>query len=246
MEVILKENERIDDLERNGYRIIQNKEKFCFGIDAVLLSGFADIKDGEKVLDMGTGTGIIPILLAAKTNGDKFVGLEIQEESVEMASRSVKLNDLEDKVSIVQGDIKTASSMFKAASFDVITSNPPYMTENHGVTNEEAPKAIARHEIKCNLEDLIRESARLLKPRGRFYMVHRPRRLADIIMLMKQYKIEPKFIRMVYPFKDKDANMILVEGVRGGKPMMKVGAPLIVYEEQNVYTDEVLEIYGKK
>lgn len=245
MEIELKAGERIDDLERKGYKIIQNSEKFCFGMDAVLLSGFANVKAGERALDLGTGTGIIPILLEAKTEGSEFKALEIQKESVDMARRSVALNGLESKIEIIDGDIKEASKIFGGATFNVITTNPPYMTDNHGLKNPEEPKAIARHEIKCNLEDIIRESAKLLKPHGRFYMVHRPRRLVDIISLMRQYRIEPKRIQMVHPFEDKDANMVLVEGVRGGNPMMVVENPLIVYKEPGVYTEQLKDIYYK-
>lgn len=245
MEVKIKDGERIDELERKGYKIIQDKNRFCFGMDAVLLSGFAEVREGEKVLDLGTGTGIIPLLLEAKTEGKHFTGLEIQEESADMAGRSVLLNDLQDKIDIVKGDIKEASNIFGGATFDIVTCNPPYMTEHHGLKNFEEPKAIARHEIKCNLEDVIRETAKVLKPGGRFYMVHRPRRLVEIIRLMHEYKIEPKRLRMVHPFEDKDANMVLIEGHRGGGAMMKVEAPLIVYQSQGVYTEEILRIYGK-
>lgn len=244
MEIELKQGERIVDLERNGYRIIQDRDRFCFGMDAVLLSSFASAKRGEKVLDLGTGTGIIPILMEAKTEGEHFTALEIQKESAEMARRSVALNGLENKIEIVDGDIKEASKIFGGAAFNVVTTNPPYMTESHGITNPEEPKAIARHEIKCNLEDVIRESAKVLVPGGRFYMVHRPRRLVDIISLMREYKIEPKRIRMVHPYADKEANIVLVEGHRGRKSMMKVEPPLIVYKEQGVYTDEIHRIYG--
>lgn len=244
MEVKLQSGEQIVDLERNGYKIIQNRERFCFGMDAVLLTGFAKVGKGEKALDLGTGTGIIPILLEAKTEGQDFEALEIQPESAEMARRSVMLNNLQDRIKIVDGDIKEASKIFGAASFNVVTTNPPYMTENHGVKNPDEPKAIARHEIKCNLEDVIRESAKLLKPKGRFYMVHRPRRLAEIISLMKEYRIEPKRLRMIHPFEDRDANMLLIEGVRGGKSMMVVEPPLIVYDEPGVYTKEIHRIYG--
>ena len=245
MEVELKKNENICDLERNGYKLIQDKEKFCFGMDAVLLSAFAEVRKGEKVVDFGTGTGVIPILLEAKTDGEKFVGLEIQAESVDMAKRSVQMNDLEKKIEIIEGDIKKASEIFGKDSFDVVVTNPPYMSENNGLENPEEPKAIARHEIKCSLEDVIREAAAVLKPQGRFYMVHRPRRLADAMELMRQYKIEPKQIRMVYPYVDKPSNMVLIEGARGGKPMLKIEEPLIVYKEQDVYTDEVLDMYNK-
>lgn len=240
----LRENERIDELHRNGYRIIQNTKKFCFGMDAVLLSGFASVKPGSRVLDMGTGTGIIPILLEAKTQGEHFIGLEIQPESADMARRSVALNGLEDKIAIVTGDIKEASRIFGGASFDVVTCNPPYMEGNHGLKNPEDAKAIARHEVLCNLEDVIREAAAVLKPGGQLYMVHRPRRLVDIITLMTKYRIEPKRMKLVHPYVGEEANMVLIEGTRGGGRQMRVEKPLIVYKEQGVYTDEIYDIYG--
>ena len=189
--------ERIDELQRNGYRIIQNPERFCFGMDAVLLSGFARAKKQERCLVLGCGNGIIPILMEAKTEGKHFTGLEIQPESADMARRSVALNGLQDRIDIVEGDIKDASKIFGASSFHVVTTNPPYMTAQHGLTNLYEAKTIARHEVLCNLEDIIRESARLLMPGGRFYMVHRPFRLAEIISLMVQYRMEPKRMRLV-------------------------------------------------
>ena len=238
------EDERIDDLQRNGYRIIQKKKGFCFGMDAVLLSGFAQVKEGEAAVDLGTGTGIIPILLEAKTKGKHFTGLEIQEEVAEMAGRSVRLNQLENRVDIVRGDIKEASRLFGKASFDVVTSNPPYMNDNHGLKNPELPKAIARHEVFCTLDDVCREASLLLKSGGRFYMVHRPHRLAEIITALKTYKLEPKRMKLVHPFVDKEANMVLIEAVRGGRSMMKVEAPIIVYREPGVYTREIYDVYG--
>lgn len=243
-DVLLKENERIDDLQRNHYRIIQNPKRFCFGMDAVLLSGFAKAADGDRVLDLGTGSGIIPLLMEAKTKAAHLTGLEIQADSADMAARSVKLNGLEDKITIVTGDIKEAVSLFGAASFDVVTCNPPYMTKHHGLTNPQSPKAIARHELLCTLEDVIRQSARLLKPGGNFYLVHRPFRLAEIIVLLREYKLEPKRMKLVYPFIDKEPNMVLLEASRGGKPRMTVEKPLIVYKEPGVYTDEIYEVYG--
>lgn len=244
MTINLLPGERLDELQRNGYGIIQNPEKFCFGMDAVLLSGFSKVKPGEVVLDLGTGTGIIPILLEAKTKGKHFTGLEIQEESADMARRSVAYNGLEEKIDIVTGDIKDASSLFGASSFDVITTNPPYMTGQHGLVNPDEAKAIARHEVKCSLEDIIRESAKMLKPQGRFYMVHRPFRLAEIMSCLTKYKIEPKRMRLVYPYVDKEPNMVLLEGLRGGNSRITVEKPLIVYKEPNVYTDEIYDIYG--
>lgn len=244
MDVELKENERIDDLQRNGYQIIQNPAKFCFGMDAVLLSGFVRVKPGAKVLDLGTGTGIIPLLVEAKTQAAQISAIEIQEESADMARRSVQLNGLEDRINIVTGDLREADKFFDAASFDVVTCNPPYMIGQHGLPNPDEPKAIARHEILCTLEDVVRTAARLLKPGGYFCMVHRPFRLAEIVTVMTEYKLEPKRMKFVYPYVDKEPNMVLIEGCRGGKPRMTVEKPLIVYKEPNVYTDEIYDVYG--
>lgn len=244
MEIKLKPGERLDELHRNGYYIIQNTQKFCFGMDAVLLSGFAKVKQSERALDLGTGTGIIPVLLEAKTEGEHFTGLEIQKESAEMASRSVALNHLEDKIDIVTGDIKDASVLFGASSFDVITTNPPYMIGSHGISSSSQAKAIARHEILCTLDDILLESAKLLKSKGRFYMVHRPFRLAEILSKMTAHGIEPKRMRLVYPFIDREPNMVLLEGLLGGNSRLTVEKPLIVYKEKGVYTDEIYDVYG--
>lgn len=239
----VKEGERLDELHRNGYFLIQNPKKFCFGMDAVLLSGFAKVKKGEKVLDMGTGTGVIPILLEGKTEGSHFTGLEIQTDMAEMASRSVALNGLSEKVSIVAGDIKEASALFGRASFDVVTCNPPYMNENHGLKNPEEPKAIARHEILCNFEDIAREAAAVLRPGGRFYMIHRPHRLTELFDTLQKYKLEPKRMKMVHPYISEEANMVLIEAFQGGRPQMRVEAPLVVYRSPGHYTNEIYEIY---
>lgn len=245
MKTLLRENERIDDLQRKGYRIIQNPNYFCFGMDAILLSGFATVKKGEKVLDLGTGTGIIPILLEAKTQGESFIGLEIQESVADMASRSVQLNQLEDKVSIICGDIKEASKLLKPCSFDVITCNPPYMNQTHGIVNPTQPKAIARHEILCNFEDIAREASKLLKPKGRLYLVHRPRRLMDLLCILRNYHLEPKRMRYIHPYENEEANMVLIEALHNGGVQMRVESPLIVYHKPGEYTQEVLQIYGE-
>lgn len=228
---LIKQGERLDDLQIAGLELIQDPEKFCFGVDAVFLSDFAKVKPGETVLDMGTGNGIIPILLSAKTKGKHFTGLEIQAETAEMARRSVRYNHLEDKVEIVTGDIKEAAEIFKPAFFDVITTNPPYMLAEHGLRNPDDAKAVARHEVLCSLDDILRESMRLLQDKGRFYMIHRPFRLTEILIKMNHYKIEPKRIQFIYPHIDKEPAMVLIEGVRGAKPRVTVEPPIIIYDK---------------
>lgn len=243
MTINLKEGERLDDLGRKGYRIIQNPATFCFGIDAVLLTGFAKIKPGAKVLDMGTGTGIIPILLEAKTEAGHLTGLEIQEESADMARRSVSLNELDTKIDIVNGDIKEASTVFGKGVFDVVTCNPPYMIGAHGLTGENDRKTIARHEVLCTFDDVAREAAAVLKPGGTFYLVHRPFRLVELFQTMSKYRLEPKRMKLVHPFVDKEPNMVLIEAKKSGNSRIAVESPLIVYKEPGVYTDEIYDIY---
>ena len=239
----IKANERVDELGRNGYRIIQNPDRFCFGMDAVLLSEFAKVKEGDKVLDFCTGTGIIPILMEAKTKAAHFTALEIQEDSAEMARRSVSLNHLEEKIEIITGDVKEADKMFEAASFQAVTCNPPYMIGQHGLVNPDAPKAIARHEILCTLDDIIKQGARVLVPGGSFYMVHRPFRLVEIVTTLTKYKLEPKRMQLVYPYVNKEPNMVLIQATKGGKSRITVEKPLIVYEKPGVYTEEIYKIY---
>ena len=239
---LVKCGERVDDLQ-NGYFVIQDPKKFCFGMDAVLLSGFARVKKGETALDMGTGTGIIPILLSQRTEGKHFTGLEIQAECAEMADRSVKYNCLEDRIQIVEGDIKEAAGIFGAASFDVVTCNPPYMIGQHGLTNPHMPKAIARHEILCTFDDVASQAARVLKDRGRFYLVHRPFRLVELMAALTKYKLEPKRMKLVYPYIDKEPNMVLIEACKGGNSRIQIERPLVVYEKPGVYTKDILELY---
>lgn len=243
-EIQLKENERIDDLQLSGLKMIQNSKAFCFGMDAVLLSGFTKAKPGDSVLDLGTGTGIIPILLSAKTQAGKLIGLEIQPESAEMAGRSVALNALSERVQIVTGDIREARMLFGASVFDVVTCNPPYMIADHGIPNPADEKTIARHEVLCTLEDVVSQASAVLKPGGHFYLVHRPFRLAEIITKMCAHQLEPKRMRLVYPYADKEPVMVLLEGVRGGRPRMTVEKPLIIYREPGVYSEELRRDYG--
>lgn len=239
-------NEKIDDLQYKGLKLIQKDKAFRFGLDAVLLANFADVKKGNSVIDLGTGTGIISILLAGKTEATSIVGLEIQEGIAEMAGRSVKMNCLEDRVKIVHGDIKESVGLFGASSFDVVVSNPPYMNQGGGIINMSDTKAIARHEILCSLEDVIRSASKLLVPGGQFAMVHRPDRLADIVWLMRNFSIEPKYIRFVHPSPYKKANLMLIKGTRQGRPQLKMMEPLYVYDEEGKYSKEINEIYCRE
>ena len=243
--VEIKENERLEDLNRKGYRLIQDPEEFCFGIDAVLLSAFAKGKRNETVLDLCTGSGVIPILMEAKTKASLFYGVEIQPDAAERASRSVKLNGLEEKITIYQADIKNLSGLFLPDSVSVITCNPPYMDTSGGLHNQSYKMAVAKHEILCRLEDVIACAEMYLKPCGRFYMIHRPGRITDILCLMRQYGIEPKILRFVQPYANKAPTMLLVEGKKGGHPGIKVLEPLIVYNEDKTYTEEILSLYNE-
>lgn len=246
MDVRINSGERVDDLQCKGLKLIQKEEGFCFGIDAVLLANFADVRKNDRVIDLGTGTGIIPILLAGKTQALSLVGLEIQEQMVEMAHRSVLLNDLQDRVKIVCGDIKEPLKHFKPASFNVVVTNPPYINKGGGIVNPSDTKAISRHELFCSLEDVIRTSSKLLIPGGRFAMVHKPERLADIIYLMRTWKIEPKYLRFVHPSPYKKPNLLLIRGIKNGNPELKMMEPLYVYDENGNYSDEINRIYGRE
>ncbi len=242
----LRENERIDDLEFKDLKIIQNKNGFCYGIDSVLLSDFAkNIKSNSKVIDLGTGTGIINILLSGKTNAKEFVGVEIQEEVAEMAKRSVELNKLENKIKIINEDILNLKNIFDKNYFDVVVTNPPYKKANTGVISKENKKLISRHEIAATLRDFIHISSYVLKDFGEFYMVHRPERLVDIFSIMREEKIEPKKIKFVYPSKNKKSNMVLIKGVKLGGDFLEFDDNLYVYDEKGEYTEDILRIYNR-
>lgn len=221
----------LDDLQ-NGYFIYQLKDGFRFGVDAVLLSDFADIKKGETVADLGTGTGIIPILLAAKTEGRFFTGLELQERCVAAAEKSIEYNGLKDRVKVVRGDIREAAAIFGNESFDAVVSNPPYMAGNDGKHSGDSARAMARHEVCCSFEDVAAAAASLLKSSGRFFLIHRPQRLAEIINTLTRHRLEPKRMRFVHPYADKEPSMVMIECLKGGRQGMVVESPVIMYERR--------------
>ncbi len=245
MNTNILENERIDDLQLKGLKVIQKKDGFCFGVDAVLLANFAEVKNGANVVDLGTGTGIIPILLAGKTNAKFIHGIEIQKDMAEMAARSVMLNELESKVKIHEMDLKKSVDFFGKSQFDLVVTNPPYMNKGAGLVNPTDYKAISRHELLCNLEDIISVSSQLLNHYGTLNMVHRPHRLVDILTLMRQYRIEPKYLRFVYPKPNKEPNMVLIKGIKYGNPELKMMKPLYVYDESGNYSKEIDLIYNR-
>ena len=239
----LKQDERIDDLEFNGLKIIQNKNGFCFGIDSVLLSDFAkNMRKNSKVIDLGTGTGIINILLSGKTTAKELVGVEVQEDVADMAKRSVKLNGVEGKIEILNKNILDLKNIYNKGYFDVVVTNPPYKKINTGLINEENKKMISRHEITANLRDFIHISSYLLKDHGEFFMVHRPERLVDILWTMREEKIEPKKIKFVYPNENKKTNLVLIKGVKNGNSFLEFEDNLYVYNQNGNYTDEILKI----
>lgn len=247
MEVKLKENEIIDDLEFEGLKIIQNKNGFKFGMDSVLLSDFAKtIKNNSVVLDIGTGTGIISILLSKKTGAKEIIGIEVQEDVSDMAKRSIELNNLQNKINIINDNINNIEKYFKINLFDSIVTNPPYQKNNTGLKSETEEQLISRHEVLCSLENIIEKSFKMLKDHGEFYMVHRPERLVDIMYLMRKYKIEPKELRFVYPKFGEKSNLILIKGIKNANEFLKIHKPLIIYDEDGNYTAEVLKIYNKK
>lgn len=236
---------RTDILKQCGYKILQQQKNFCFGIDAVLLADYAksSIKKNHLVTDLGTGTGIIPLLLEASTNAKHISALEIQSESAQMAAKSVELNNLQDKIKIICGDIKSVQQYFPKGQMDVVTCNPPYMINEHGKQNPGDSKAIARHEVLCNLEDVIKAADYLLKPQGHFFMIHRPFRLSEIFVTLSKYKLEPKRMQLIQPHYDEEPNMVLIDAVKGARSRIAVEKPLIVRKQDGTYTEEIEEKY---
>lgn len=246
-DVKIKENERVDDLEYKGLKIIQDINGFCFGIDSILLSDFSkNIKKGAKVLDLGTGTGIIATLLCGKTQLSEIIGVEVQKEVCEMASRSIKLNNLENKFKLINDNILNLNKYFNLNSFDAIVTNPPYKKKETGVENRDIKKLISRHEIEATLEDFIKISKDMLKDKGEIYIVHRPERLVDLLFLMRKYKLEPKKIKFVYSNINKSPKLVLIQGIKNAKPFLIVEENLYIYDEKGEYTKQLLEIYNKK
>ncbi len=246
MEIKLNKNEKIEDLQFKNLKIIQDKKGFCFGIDSILLTDFAkEIKENSKVLDLGTGTGIIATLLCEKTKLKEIIGIEKQNEVFEMAKKSIKLNKLENKFKIINEDVKNLVQKFEKNTFDAIVTNPPYKKKGTGIKNEEEKKIIARHETTATLEDFIKTSKDLLKDKGEFYMVHRPERLVDILALMRNYKIEPKILRFVYANERSEPKLILIKGIKNAKPFLKIEKNLYIYKQEGEYTEEIKKIYNK-
>ena len=243
-ESLLKPGERLDDLQRNGLHIIQHPRAFRFGMDAVLLADFTRLRPRERVADMGTGTGILLLLLSTRTKASRLVGLEVQHAVAERARRSVAWNGLTERIEIMEGDLKCAKSLFCPNSFDLVVCNPPYGKAGHSFSGDSSERNIARHEVLCTLDDILRESGKILGDKGRFYMVHRPFRLPEILRKMSEYRLEPKRMQLVYPQADKEPNMVLLEGLKGGKPRLKVEPPLIVYEKDGSYTRQIREAYS--
>ncbi|MBU3178929.1 tRNA1(Val) (adenine(37)-N6)-methyltransferase [Clostridium estertheticum] len=240
----LRTDETLDDLQLKGIHVIQKKHAFRFGVDAVLLANFVKVRKNAKVVDLCTGTGIIPFILAGKTTASNIIGVEIQEEFVDMANRSIEYNNLEDKIKFINGDLKDIELIKKIDKVDIVTVNPPYKLQNSGLISLNDKDAIARHEICCTLEDVIIACRILLKDNGRMYMVHRPDRLADILCTMRKHRIEPKRIRMVHPSVNKAPNIVLIEGQRDGGAFLKWDPPLYVHVEDGGYTQEIKNMYN--
>ncbi len=245
MKIKLEKEERIDDLQYKGLKIIQNTKGFCYGIDSVLLTDFAKkIKPNSEVLDLGTGNGILGILLCGKTKLKKIIGIEIQQEVYNLAQKNIKYNQLEERFKVICENIKNISKIYKKNTFDVIVTNPPYMKAGRGLKNEERTKLIARHEIECDLEDVLKASYEVLKEKGEFYMVHRANRIVDILYFMRLYKIEPKIIQFVQPSYDKEPKLVLVKGIKNAGEFLKIQKNLVIYKEDGTYTEELLKIYN--
>lgn len=263
--------ERIDDLQRGGCHIIQRPDQFCFGMDAVLLAAWAKVKRGMRVLDLCCGNGVIPILMDARLPEEirqagsvQFTGVEINSISVDMANRSVQMNGQGARIHILAGDVREVCRRrapdgrdvlkgvlyegvdpgLEPASFDVVTLNPPYMTGGGGLTGENVPRSIARHEVLCTIDDAARAASGALIPGGHLFMVHRPHRLGDIFRSFQTHGLGIKRMRMVHPFADKEANMVLIDAAKGGRTYVHAEAPLVIFQKSGEFTEETKALYG--
>lgn len=248
MDELLKDGERIDEIGFGNLRLIQKPEDFCYGIDAVLLATFAEIRKGARAIDLGAGTGIIPLILSHRTEASEIVGVEIQQASYERGLRNIFLNGLEDRIRLIHGDVKqlVKEKLVARHSFDAVLTNPPYVKSGGGLKNKASAKTIARHETTADLADFIGEAGLLLKDRGDFYMVHRPNRLVDVVALCRQHKLEPKELRLVCPDRNTAPNILLLRCVKHGRPELKFLDPLYVYKEDGgAYTDEIMRLYER-
>lgn len=242
----IKEEERIDDLQIGNLKLIQNKEWFCFGIDSILLSNFAkEIKKDERIIDLGCGNGILELLFAKKSKAREIIGIEVQEDVYQLAKRNVEMNHLQKKIKMIHANVKNLNDTFPSDSFDAVISNPPYMKKDTGKMNEKLQKLIARHEIEANLDDFIKISFYLLKDKRPLYMIYRTERLTDMMEILRKYKIEPKEIQFIHAKMGNPPELFLIKAVKNGKPYLKVKKPLIIYQENGDYTEEILKIYGK-
>lgn len=243
LQSFLREGENIDDLQLDGLKIIQNKALFSFGIDAVLLSSIAEVREGGSLVDIGSGNGILPLLLSAKTKAASIVGMEIQPGVCDMARRSVKMNGLEERIEIIEGDVRALARGYREA-FDTVVSNPPYFKHRAGLISENEGRMLARHEINLNVEELFRAAALMLRNRGKMYLVHRPSRLVDIFYYARAFRMEAKKARPVVSKRGEEAKLILLEFVKNGGSELTWQRELVVYEDDGSYTEEIRKIYS--
>lgn len=238
---MIYENEKVEDLGIKNYKIIQTKDGFCFGSDAVLLARFARFPEGGRVLDMCTGTGIIPVLIRAKNNLALIDAIEIIPSVADMAKRTMELNSLSDCIRVRCGDLKDAAEIYGKRVFDAVTVNPPYMNKGGGLVNPKETLAAARHEIFCTLDDVVKSASEVLKQNGKLFMVHRADRLCDVVTSFRKYKIEPKRLTMVQPNFSSAPNLILIEGAYGGRAQLKITPPVFMYDENGRYIQQIKE-----
>lgn len=242
---MLRDDEEIDALNINGFNIIQHKSKFKFGMDAVLLANFVYTKRGDKIVDLGSGTGIIPILIAAKSKDTYIIGIEIQKDMADMANRSILINELNDRISILNKDIRNIEKIIGNEKYDIVTANPPYLSFRSGFLKKDLSENISRYELNGKLEDFVKTTWRLLKFGGKFFMVHRADRIVDVLCTLRNYDLEPKKIQFVQPNKDERPNIMLIECKKGAKPGLTFMKPMYIYKNDGEYTEELLEIYNK-